>query len=70
MRPSGALARHVRGDWGSLPALVACENECALTDGRPVLSCYTAHDGTTFWVVTDGHRIVTTVLLDDEYFGG
>jgi hypothetical protein len=63
-----ALTRHAHGEWGLLPAMVAAENEFALTDGRPLVSRYESSAGERFWLVTDATRIFTTVLLEGEYF--
>jgi len=64
---ASALTRHRHGDWGNLPASVATENDFALTDGRELISSYTADTGVRFYVITASDRSVTTILTADEY---
>jgi hypothetical protein len=58
-----ALARHVRGDWGTLDAEDWKSNERALTEGNRLLSAYDSKQGIRFWIITEWDRSVTTVLL-------
>ena len=62
-----ALARHVAGDWGDLCAEDKQVNDQALTEGMRILSAYHAANGTKFWIITEGDRSVTTVLLPEDY---
>lgn len=61
------LYRHGAGDWGDLDLEDREANERALEDGSRVLSRYHAADGRAFWVLTEGDRSATTVLLPEEY---
>ncbi len=62
-----ALRRHAAGDWGNVDDDDRAANDDALrTDGR-LLSVYRSANGTTFWVITEADRSVTTVLLPEDY---
>lgn len=61
------VQRHVMGDWGEIDAEDAQANEDALRDGCRVLSAYKLQDGTRLWIITEGDRSVTTILLPEEY---
>lgn len=62
-----ALRRHAAGDWGEVDDEDRAANDDALrTDGR-LLSVYRAANGTTFWVITEADRSVTTLLLPEDY---
>lgn len=63
---AAALARHQVGDWGTVPACDAHENEIALREGFRIVSAYAKGDS-TFWVITEADRSVTTLLLPCEY---
>jgi hypothetical protein len=62
-----SLTRHLAGDWGELDAHDVAVNEHALVDGERLLSAYRDVRGTTFWIITEADRLVTTVLLPQEY---
>ena len=71
-----ALARHVRGDWGSVCASDAKQNDQALASGSArLLSAYPidasqpcpGHGDNTLWIITEWDRSVTTALLPSEY---
>ena len=60
------LARHMRGDWGEVPAEDALANWSALDYGLRVLSSYPL--GTErIWIITEADRRSTCLLLPDEY---
>ena len=61
-----ALNRHVLGDWGELDDEDRRENENSLKNGFRLLSAYRSA-GTKFWIITEGNRQVTTVLLPEDY---
>lgn len=61
------LSRHVRGDWGSVCASDAKENDNALRNGERLLSSYTSRGGEKLWVITEWDRSATTVLLPSDY---
>lgn len=61
-----ALARHQVGDWGDVCEEDSGANDESLKDGSRILSVY--RDGeTTFWIITEADRSVTTVLLPEDY---
>jgi hypothetical protein len=62
-----SVARHVQGDWGILAALDRRQNLRALAAGCPVQSVYELKDGTRLWVITEGDRSSTNVLLAEDY---
>jgi hypothetical protein len=64
---AAALRRHAVGDWGDVASDDRAANEDALKSGDRLLSVYHSATGTTFWVLTEADRSVTTVLLPDDY---
>jgi hypothetical protein len=62
-----ALSRHVRGDWGTLDAEDAGANENALQKGGRLFSAYQSIQNVKFWIITEWHRRITTVLLPEDY---
>jgi hypothetical protein len=62
-----ALRRHSAGDWGEVDADDRAANDAALQTGERLLSVYRSANGTTFWVITEADRSVTTVLLPEDY---
>ena len=62
-----ALRRHASGDWGDVDPDDRAANDDALKSGERLLSVYQSATGTTFWVLTEADRSVTTVLLPDDY---
>ena len=62
-----ALSRHTAGDWGDVCPEDRAENDRSVKEGHRLLSAYSSEGGTRFWVITEGDRSVTTVLLPDEY---
>ncbi len=65
--PQEYLDRHLRGDWGNVPAVDAAENEYSVTHGFRILSSYTLSDGTSIWLITEADRSMTSFLLSEEY---
>ena len=63
----GLLGRHARGDWGDCSPEDRAANDRSMQLGTRVLSSYRLKDGTHLWVITEGNRQVTTVLLPEEY---
>lgn len=61
------VARHARGDWGTVDGDDWRANEQALAHGARLLSAYLLRDGTKVWIITEADRASTTVLLPDEY---
>ena len=62
-----SLRRHAARDWGDVCLADRAENELSLKEGFRLLSSYTDRNGTKFWVITEGDRSVTTVLLPEDY---
>jgi len=62
-----ALRRHARGDWGEMDKEGREENEAALQKGMPLASIHQATNGIRFYIITEGDRSVTTVLLPEEF---
>lgn len=65
--PHNYLRRHLGGDWGDVSEGDREENEHSLAQGFRLLSAYTLHNGTRFWIITEADRSVTTFLLPEEY---
>lgn len=65
--PFEFLGRHLRGDWGEVPAEDREENELSLREGFRLLSAYRTRVGIRLWVITEADRSSTTVLLPEEY---
>jgi hypothetical protein len=61
------LSRHVRGDYGEMPAEDVAANDEAIRDGARVMSAYTTLKGKRIWVITEADRSVTTLLLPEDY---
>ena len=73
IEPTALLLRHASGDWGDLDPLDQRANERALLAEDRLVSCYVlrsligAHPRReALWVVTEGDRKFTTLLLQDE----
>jgi hypothetical protein len=60
------LQRHQRGDWGTVPAEDAIENENSIVNGNRILSSYQLGDE-RIWIITEADRSATTLLLPEEY---
>jgi len=69
------LARHARGDWGSVCPEDAARNDEALTEGSRILSAYPidpakpckGFGANCLWIITEADRSATTFLLPSEY---
>ena len=65
--PTSLLARHVQGDWGTVPPDDQTANDEALQyDGR-ILSSYTLGTNDVLWIITEHDRSTTTILCPSEY---
>ena len=60
------LRRHATGDWGDVCPEDALANDAAVLDGDRLLSAY-GNGPERFWIITEADRLVTTVLLPDDY---
>jgi hypothetical protein len=65
--PAFFLAKHLAGDWGDVDAEDRRANDEALMYGDRLLSAYRTLRGVKLWVITEGDRSVTTILLPQEY---
>ena len=62
------LSRHENGDWGDVDAEDKATNDRSVSAGHGlVMSTWPMPDGSHVWVITEGDRSATTVLLPDEY---
>ena len=65
--PMEFLLRHVSGDWGDIPEEDKMENQLSLDKGLRLMSSYRTHANAVVWIVTEGSRSHTTLLLPEEY---
>ena len=65
--PSLFLGWHCVGNWGELCAEDRATNERALVSGGRIMSVYKTLRAETIWVITEGDRSATTLLLPEEY---
>jgi hypothetical protein len=63
---SDALDRLGSLDWGDVTAESKRANEEAMKIGLRVMSVWSSELGTTYWIITEADRSMTTVLLPDE----
>ena len=61
------LSRHVTGDWGELTEDDRKENQLSVEKGFRILSSYKTNAGERLWIITEGSRCHTTILLPKEY---
>ena len=64
--PSFFLSRHHRGDWGDVCEEDGRENEFSLLNNGRLMSVYRTSKG-KIWVISEGDRSSTTILLPEEY---
>jgi hypothetical protein len=64
---NASLCRHARGDWGDCGEADWEENEVSLVEGFRLLSVYHDRQGRKFWIITEGDRSATTILLPEDY---
>jgi len=62
-----SLRRHALCDWGDCCPEDAAENDLSLREGFRLLSVYHDRKGEKFWIITEGDRSVTTVLLPEDH---
>lgn len=62
-----AITRHATGDYGIIPEEDKEANMEALETGDRLLSAYTDRNGVKFWIITEGDRYCTTILLPEDY---
>ena len=61
------LRRHMRGDWGDMCPEDRKINNAGVMRGGRLMSSYEIDSGLTLWIITEGDRSVTTLLLPSEY---
>lgn len=74
-RMMDGLTRHARGDWGNICQDDWSYNDQSSREGLRILSAYAidpsqpakGHGENCFWIITEGDRSATTILLPDEY---
>jgi len=64
---ANALARHSKGDRGTVSMDDWALNDQALNQNGRLLSTYRNRNETVFWIITESNRIATTVLLPTDY---
>ena len=65
--PMHYVLRHALGDWGDLCDEDKAVNQRALRQGHQLISVYQIGPHTKVYVITEGDRSVTTLLLPSEY---
>jgi hypothetical protein len=65
--PFEFLARHAALDRGELDAEDHATNRRAVRDGCRIFSSYKTCQGDKLWVITEGDRSSTCILLPEEY---
>ena len=61
------IKRHASCDWGDVCEEDSIANDLAIDDGEQILSVYNLTADKSVYVITDGNRAVTTVLLPEDY---
>ncbi len=61
------LKRHVCGDWGELGLHDRRRNEEALIMDYRLFSRYVTEEKIVFYIITEGDRSITTILLPQDY---
>jgi hypothetical protein len=62
-----ALRRHLSGDWGDVDENDKAANDAALIENTRLVSVYRTETGIKFYVITEGDRSSTSILLPEEY---
>lgn len=65
--PLPYVLRHITGDWGDLPQEDVEANKRAVKGSAQVFSSYKLSTGIKIYVITEGDRSVTTLLLPTDY---
>ena len=66
IRVAACISRHHSGDWGDVCDEDKQVNDFAVENGERILSSY-EDNKTKFWIITEGDRSSTCVLLPGEY---
>ena len=64
---AGALRRHFAADWGECCTEDWNANDFALENGGRLFSSFKSENGAKFWIITEGDRSATTVLMPEDY---
>ena len=62
----GLISRHRCGDWGDLDEEDKRRNDLALDRGFRIFSAYQTGSDVKVWIITEGDRSVTTVLVPED----
>ena len=62
-----ALISHQNGDYGVISEEDKEANREALETGDRLLSAYLDRNGVRFWIITEGDRYSTTILMPEDY---
>ena len=65
--PQLLLYRHSHGDYGDLSEEDKRLNDEAIETGDRILSAYSLADGEKVWIISEGDRSASTILLPSEY---
>lgn len=66
--PQHIIQRHMTGDWAEMNEHDRQLNQTAVASGEDrIFSAYTLPNGVKIWVITEGDRSYTTLLLPTEY---
>lgn len=60
------LHRHNSGDFGDVSENDKAANTEAMETADMILSAYTDRNSVAFWIITEGDRSATTILLPSE----
>lgn len=64
---TSALERHFRCDWGDMSVTDKKANDQALEVGARLFSGYKVKGKEKLWIITEGDRSATTIMLPSEY---
>ena len=62
-----ALERHQCGDWGDVDRSDGLMNNVGIHSRGRLVSIYKSVRGQKFYIITEGDRSATTVLLPEDY---
>ena len=62
-----ALQRHHSGDWGDIDDHDRQMNDSSIHSSGRLVSVYKSVRGQKFYIITEGDRSATTVLLPEDY---
>lgn len=65
--PLTLVSRHVRADFGDIDQQDWQTNLAALRYGNRIVSAYAIAPDVVIWIISEGDRSVTTLLLPSEY---